>query len=71
MVPVPLPEGFSIGSVQINGKTLFELFQLDLSGVFQLKAFKEPEDQRQLRTASENRTGTQVQTASLLKSNMY
>lgn len=34
-----LSTGFSVGSVKINRKTLLKPLQLDLSGVFDLKAF--------------------------------
>lgn len=47
-----LPTGFSVGSVKINGKSLLELFQLDLPGVLDLKALQDPGEQRKRVTAS-------------------
>lgn len=46
------PTGFSIGSIQINGKTLLEPFQLNLPGIFDFKALKDPEEGKLVTTSA-------------------
>lgn len=48
--------GLGIGSVEVNGKALFESFQFYVSGAFGFEAIQDPGDHRQapLKTSSVN-----------------